>query len=67
MQVFAGGLQFFHGNAQRFSQGFFIRAAKAMMTTVHSYTADQNLQDGPHQDLRRALAEIEKMSRRERG
>ncbi len=26
---------------------------KAMMTTVHSYTADQNLQDGPHRDLRR--------------
>lgn len=28
--------------------------AKAMMTTVHGYTADQNLQDGPHKDLRRA-------------
>ena len=28
--------------------------AKAMMTTIHSYTADQNLQDGPHKDLRRA-------------
>jgi glyceraldehyde 3-phosphate dehydrogenase len=27
---------------------------KAMMTTVHSYTADQNLVDGPHKDLRRA-------------
>ncbi len=27
---------------------------KAMMTTVHAYTADQNLQDGPHKDLRRA-------------
>ena len=27
---------------------------KAMMTTIHSYTADQNLQDGPHRDLRRA-------------
>lgn len=27
---------------------------KAMMTTVHAYTADQNLQDGPHADLRRA-------------
>ena len=26
----------------------------AMMTTVHSYTADQVLQDGPHKDLRRA-------------
>lgn len=29
---------------------------KAMMTTVHSYTADQNLQDGTHKDLRRARA-----------
>lgn len=29
---------------------------KAMMTTVHSYTADQNIQDGPHRDLRRARA-----------
>ena len=29
---------------------------KAMMTTVHSYTADQSLQDGPHKDLRRARA-----------
>jgi glyceraldehyde 3-phosphate dehydrogenase len=26
------------------------------MTTVHSYTADQMLQDGPHKDLRRARA-----------
>jgi glyceraldehyde 3-phosphate dehydrogenase len=25
-----------------------------MMTTVHAYTADQVLQDGPHKDLRRA-------------
>jgi glyceraldehyde 3-phosphate dehydrogenase len=32
---------------------------KAMMTTVHSYTADQNLQDGPHKDLRRARAAAE--------
>lgn len=29
---------------------------KAIMTTVHSYTADQNLVDGPHKDLRRARA-----------
>jgi glyceraldehyde 3-phosphate dehydrogenase len=29
---------------------------KAMMTTVHSYTSDQVLQDGPHKDLRRARA-----------
>ncbi|MEW9532559.1 type I glyceraldehyde-3-phosphate dehydrogenase [Microbispora sp. NPDC049125] len=27
-----------------------------MMTTVHAYTQDQNLQDGPHSDLRRARA-----------
>ena len=27
-----------------------------LMTTVHAYTADQNLQDGPHEDLRRARA-----------
>ena len=26
------------------------------MTTIHAYTADQNLQDGPHNDLRRARA-----------
>lgn len=29
---------------------------KAMMTTVHSYTADQRLQDAPHSDFRRARA-----------
>lgn len=29
---------------------------KAMMTTVHSYTDDQNLQDGSHKDLRRSRA-----------
>lgn len=29
---------------------------KAMMTTVHSYTDDQNLQDNSHKDLRRARA-----------
>ncbi len=29
---------------------------KAMMTTVHSYTDDQNLQDGSHKDMRRARA-----------
>lgn len=32
---------------------------KAMMTTIHGYTADQNLQDGPHKDLRRARAAAE--------
>ena len=26
------------------------------MTTIHAYTADQNLQDLPHKDLRRARA-----------
>ena len=30
-----------------------------MMTTVHSYTQDQVLQDGPHKDLRRARAAAE--------
>lgn len=30
--------------------------AKAVMTTVHGYTQDQNLQDAPHKDLRRARA-----------
>jgi len=29
---------------------------RAFMTTVHGYTADQNIQDGPHKDLRRARA-----------
>jgi glyceraldehyde 3-phosphate dehydrogenase len=29
---------------------------RGLMTTIHSYTADQNLQDGPHSDLRRARA-----------
>lgn len=29
---------------------------KAMLTTIHSYTADQHLVDGPHKDLRRARA-----------
>jgi len=29
---------------------------KAFLTTVHSYTADQNIVDGPHKDLRRARA-----------
>ncbi len=27
---------------------------KGLMTTIHAYTQDQNLQDGPHKDLRRA-------------
>ncbi len=29
---------------------------KAMMTTIHGYTSDQELQDGGHKDLRRARA-----------
>jgi len=29
---------------------------KGLMTTIHAYTQDQNLQDGPHKDLRRARA-----------
>lgn len=34
---------------------------KGFMTTVHAYTADQNLQDGPHKDLRRARAAAQSM------
>lgn len=40
--------------AQIMEQNFGIK--KAAMTTIHSYTADQNLVDGPHKDLRRARA-----------
>ncbi len=29
---------------------------KGLMTTIHAYTADQNLLDAPHKDLRRARA-----------
>jgi glyceraldehyde 3-phosphate dehydrogenase len=29
---------------------------RGFMTTIHAYTQDQNLQDGPHSDLRRARA-----------
>ena len=29
---------------------------KGLMTTIHAYTQDQNLQDGPHSDPRRARA-----------
>ncbi|HMR49560.1 MAG TPA: type I glyceraldehyde-3-phosphate dehydrogenase, partial [Arachnia sp.] len=29
---------------------------KGLMTTIHAYTQDQNLQDGPHSDLRRSRA-----------
>ena len=32
---------------------------RGLMTTVHAYTADQNLQDGPHSDLRRSRAAAE--------
>jgi glyceraldehyde 3-phosphate dehydrogenase len=32
---------------------------KAMMTTIHSYTDDQNLQDNSHKDLRRSRAAAE--------
>jgi len=32
---------------------------KAIMTTIHSYTADQRIVDGPHKDLRRARAAAE--------
>lgn len=29
---------------------------KGLMTTIHAYTGDQNIQDGPHKDPRRARA-----------
>ncbi|HLS01008.1 MAG TPA: type I glyceraldehyde-3-phosphate dehydrogenase [Beutenbergiaceae bacterium] len=29
---------------------------RGLMTTIHAYTGDQNLQDGPHRDLRRSRA-----------
>jgi glyceraldehyde 3-phosphate dehydrogenase len=29
---------------------------KGLMTTIHAYTGDQNLLDGPHKDMRRARA-----------
>jgi len=38
--------------AKVFNDAFGIE--NGLMTTVHAYTADQNLQDGPHSDLRRA-------------
>lgn len=31
------------------------------LNTIHAYTADQNLQDGPHRDLRRARAAAQNM------
>lgn len=34
---------------------------KAMLTTVHSYTASQNLQDGPGKDMREARAAAQNM------
>jgi glyceraldehyde 3-phosphate dehydrogenase len=40
--------------AKVFMEAFGIE--RGLMTTVHAYTADQNLQDGPHSDLRRARA-----------
>jgi glyceraldehyde 3-phosphate dehydrogenase len=40
--------------AKVFNDKFGIK--NGLMTTVHAYTADQNLQDGPHSDLRRARA-----------
>ena len=33
-----------------------IGIVKGLMTTIHAYTQDQNLQDAPHKDLRRARA-----------
>jgi glyceraldehyde 3-phosphate dehydrogenase len=40
--------------AKVFNDAFGIE--RGLMTTVHAYTADQNLQDGPHADPRRARA-----------
>ncbi|TFD22028.1 type I glyceraldehyde-3-phosphate dehydrogenase [Cryobacterium sp. TMT4-10] len=40
--------------AKVFNDNFGIKSG--LMTTIHAYTADQNLQDGPHSDLRRARA-----------
>ncbi len=40
--------------AQVFNDAFGID--RGFMMTAHAYTADQNLQDGPHSDLRRARA-----------
>ena len=40
--------------AQILHQAFGIK--KATMTTIHAYTADQNIVDGSHSDLRRARA-----------
>lgn len=40
--------------AKVFNDAFGIE--RGLMTTIHAYTADQNLQDGPHNDLRRARA-----------
>jgi glyceraldehyde 3-phosphate dehydrogenase len=40
--------------AKVFHEAFGIE--RGLMTTVHAYTQDQNLQDGPHKDLRRARA-----------
>ena len=40
--------------AKVFNDAFGIE--RGLMTTVHAYTADQNLQDGPHKDPRRARA-----------
>ncbi len=40
--------------AKVFNDAFGIE--RGFMMTAHAYTADQNLQDGPHRDLRRARA-----------
>jgi glyceraldehyde 3-phosphate dehydrogenase len=43
--------------AKVFNDSFGIKSG--LMTTVHAYTADQNLHDGPHPDRRRARAAAE--------
>jgi glyceraldehyde 3-phosphate dehydrogenase len=36
---------------------------RGFMTTVHAYTGDQMLLDGPHKDLRRARSAVVSTSR----
>ncbi len=37
------------------------KVTSGLMTTIHSYTADQRIQDAPHADLRRARAAAQSM------
>jgi glyceraldehyde-3-phosphate dehydrogenase/erythrose-4-phosphate dehydrogenase len=55
---FPGKVNFADGVIQAGNHSFrdAVGIDSGMMTTVHAYTQDQNLQDAPHQDLRRARA-----------